>query len=145
MWDRHAIQVDTINYQTLSLEVNDEIFDPEKNECTTLSMQTAITDFDEEDNLICVKLRILNGYDDDVVRLADSDFWMDIVIEGVFKVDLDKFPKDKIVAWANSNAPLILYPYAREVAYSLTNRVFKDSAAMLPLLTLPTVHNHNDK
>lgn len=145
MWDRHAIQVDTINYLTLSLEVNDETFDPEKNECTSFNMLTAITDFDEKDNTIGVRLRILNGYDDDITRIAESDFWLDIVVEGVFKVDLEKFPKDKISAWANTNAPLIIYPYAREVAYSLTNRVFKDSATMLPLLTLPTVHSHKDK
>jgi preprotein translocase subunit SecB len=142
MWDKHAIQVETINYVTLSLDINTEIFDPEVSDSKSFSMNVAVSEFDEEHNTIGVRLRIANGFNEDFTRLTTSDFWMDIVIEGVFKVDLDKFPKDKIENWANINAPLILYPYAREVAHSLTSRVFKDSAALLPLLTLPTVHSH---
>jgi preprotein translocase subunit SecB len=142
MWDKHAIQISTINYITLSLDINTEIFDSEKNDSKSFQMNVGISDYDEEDNTIGVRLRVSNGFDENFERILSSDFWMDIVIEGIFNVDLDKFPKDKIEPWANINAPLILYPYAREVAHSLTSRVFKDSAALLPLLTLPTVHNH---
>ena len=139
MWDIHAIQLVTINYQKLNLEVNNEVFDPQNYRNDSFSMQTGSSGFDPETNEIMVGLRILNGFDEEGNKDPECDFWMEIQLEGVFTVNPDEFSIEKIPSWAKGNAPLILYPYAREVAYSLTNRIFKDSAALLPLLTVPTV------
>ncbi|HCG8028983.1 TPA: protein-export chaperone SecB [Vibrio parahaemolyticus] len=139
MWDLHAIQIDNINFIKTCIEKNPLGEESDHN----FSMQCARTEFSDEENTIGVKVTAKIGYDDDQEKIPDAEFWMEIIIEGIFTVDLSRFPRDKIDVWANQNAPLTLYPYVREAAYSLTSRVMKDAAAILPLLTVPTVRTTN--
>lgn len=138
MWDKHAIQIETINTIKLSIEKNEDYTKPHESK-NDFMMHCATTDYDQENKIICVKLSVFIGFDKDKNKIIDAEFWMEVVIEGIFSVDESSFPMDKINVWANQNAPLILYPYAREAAFSLTNRILDDSAAILPLLTLPTI------
>jgi preprotein translocase subunit SecB len=138
MWDLHAIQIETINYIKTYFEVNEEHFDPAVNNNDKFTLETAHTEL-MDDNTVAVKIRVLSGFNEDGSKIEDADFWMEVVIEGFFKVDSDNFPLDKVNVWADRNGPLILYPYAREVVQSLTYRVFDNGVAILPLLTVPTI------
>ena len=102
-------------------------------------MHCARTEYNQENNKIGVKVSAFIGFDNEREKLQNTQFWMEVIIEGVFIVDETRFPIEKIHIWAEQNAPLILYPYVREAAFSLTSRVLKDSAALLPLLTVPTI------
>lgn len=139
MWDLHAIQIETINHLKQSIEMNTS-FDPllETSE-DSFSMQCAKTRYDSDTKSIGVKVSAQIGFDDDGEPISTAQYWMEIEIEGIFAIDEEKFPIDKLDVWATQNAPLTLYPFVRESAYSLTNRVLKDSAAILPLLTVPTI------
>lgn len=136
MWERHAIQVKSVNNLVLYIESNTSI---ESTDSGEFMMQSSRTDFDSEDSTIAVKIAVMIGYDESGSRVDSADFWLKVDIEGVFSVDTSKFPIDKIDVWAEQNAPLILYPYAREAAMTLTSRVLKHGAALFPLLTVPTI------
>lgn len=138
MWEKHAIQIETVNTLKLSIERNSDYADDHKTE-NNFMMHCATTDYDSDSKIIGVKLSVYIGYDEEKNKIQDSEFWLEVVLEGIFSVDEEKFPLDKIDIWAQQNAPLILYPYAREASFSLTNRVLEDSAAILPLLTVPTI------
>ncbi|UFN71097.1 hypothetical protein LN249_19840 [Vibrio alginolyticus] len=139
MWDLHAIQIDTINFLKTNIERNPNGSKGDNN----FAMQCARTEFDSTDNTVGVKVSAFIGYDEDGLPLPEAEFWMEIVVEGIFEVDTERFPIDKINVWAQQNAPLILYPYVREAGYSLTSRILKDSTAILPLLTVSTVKTSN--
>lgn len=147
MWERHAIQINNLNYLISSVEVNTELDYANLNIDTltaentenSFKMRSMRTDYDPVTSTIAVKTEISIGYDDDLHKIESANFWLHVAVEGIFSVDEDKFPIEKIDHWAVHNAPLVLYPYAREVAYNLTIRVLKDGAVLLPLLSLPVV------
>ena len=68
---------------------------------------------------------------------TETPFSMKIELRGEFRINEREFPIDKIDDWARKNAPLILLPYLREQAFSLTARCgFKP--LVLPLFVVPT-------
>ncbi|WP_421318579.1 protein-export chaperone SecB [Aeromonas veronii] len=147
MWERHAIQIENINYLISSIEVNTDLdyaninvdMLTAENAENSFQMRSMRTEYDHESKHIAVKLEISIGYDENLQKIQTANFWLHVAVEGIFTVDEDKFPVNKIEHWAAHNAPLTLYPYAREVAYSLSSRVLKDGAVLFPLLTLPVV------
>ncbi|WP_345853988.1 protein-export chaperone SecB [Shewanella algae] len=137
MWEPHAIQVTSINHLKMYIESNPKFGSQSPEQ--TFSLKVAKTNFNPEDASIGVKISVTIGLSEEGERLDDAEFWMEVIIEGIFKVNLEKFPLEKIDIWAEQNAPMILYPYARETAFSLTNRICKEGAGLLPLLHVPTI------
>ena len=143
MYDKHPIQLVNVSYKKLSIEINQSKSNDNQEESSHLfKMRFAHSDYDHSQHIIGVKLNISIGYEYDEIsqplKMTDSEYWLEVTVGGIFKVDENSFPIDKIETWANSNAPLVLYSYAREAAYSLTNRINKDATAILPLLSVPT-------
>lgn len=148
MWDNHSIQLQTINYKKLYIEANTDL-QIEKSDSADMNidgsfqMRTANTTLGD-DNLLGVKLSLLVGFNENHDRIDTEPFWLDVELEGIFEVNSDTFPVEQLDSWAKRNAPLILYPYAREVAFNLTSRVLNTTAVVLPLLTVPTIKNDNN-
>lgn len=145
MWDPHSIQLLTVNYRKLSIEANPDYDSEVKSETAnedeenSFLMRTANTEFDDDNNTIGVMVSILVGIDKEGEKIEDSEFWLEVELEGTFEVNKETFATDMIDSWASKNAPLTLYPYAREAAFSLTSRVMNKTAVVLPLLTVPVV------
>lgn len=138
MFKAHAIQIKHLNFLTLSIVRNRE-YQPEAVDVPQeFSLQTAHSEFDEENSEIAVKAKILIGYNDQGQKLDNAEFYLEVEVEGFFSVDLSLFPQDQIFHWAEHNAPYTLYPYLREGVYAMTARLFPH-AALLPLLEVPTV------
>lgn len=154
MYEKHPIQLVSVSYHKLSIELNpnrhESLAIDNRNDGNLFQMRFAHSEYNRDNHTIGVKLNISIGYEYDGVstpqKISSSDFWLEVTVEGVFLVDEAVFPVDKIESWASSNAPLVLYSYAREAAFSLTNRLGKDSTVVLPLLSVPTfriVQSHN--
>lgn len=147
MWDKHAIQIRDISYKKLYLEVSDNVGSSDLSDAVdaidddggTFRIAIARTEFDDELNRISVKIKVQVGYNDDSEQIQDECFWLEVEVEGHFQVDPENFPLEKLELWASQNAPLTLYPYAREAVHSLSSRAMPDSAIMLPLLVVPSV------
>lgn len=146
MWDSHSIQLLTVNYRKLSIEANpsynsepSNANEPSEDEENSFLMRTANTEFNDNNNTIGVMVSILVGIDKEGNKIEDSEFWLEVIMEGIFEVDKETFNPDMIDSWASKNAPLTLYPYAREAAFSLTSRILNNTAVVLPLLTVPVV------
>lgn len=145
MWDSHSIQLLTVNYRKLSVEANpsydseSKAKSPKEEEENSFLMRTANTEFNDDNNTVGVMVSILVGIDKEGNNLEDSEFWLEVVMEGIFEVDTETFDPKMIDSWASKNAPLTLYPYAREAAFSLTSRMMNNTAVVLPLLTVPVV------
>lgn len=88
--------------------------------------------YDESEHSIAVKIAATIGYDDENVP-----FEMRVELVGVFVVDEKRFPLVHLDHWAETNAPLVLYPYLREHVYSLTGRLGV-MPVLLPLFEIPT-------
>ena len=97
------------------------------------SIHTGHSDYDEKRHTIEIAVRLEIGEEEG----TKSPFRMTIVLGGVFIVDETEFPMEHIIDWAKQNAPIILYPYLREQAFSLTARC-GFPGIILPLLTVPT-------
>ncbi|VGM95237.1 Uncharacterised protein [uncultured Avibacterium sp.] len=146
MYEKHPIQLVSVSYHKLSIELNQKQQENLTSEIdensNSFQMRFAHSEYDKEMKSIGVKLNISIGYEYDGVstpqKISNCDFYLEVTVEGIFLVDESLFPIDKIESWASSNAPLVLYSYAREAAFSLTNRLDKNSAAILPLLSVPT-------
>jgi preprotein translocase subunit SecB len=99
-------------------------------------LKTAHSSYDEGRHVIEVSVIIEYGIEtkpDEIVPYA-----LRAHIMGQFRVDEEKFKKEKIDKWAQINAPYILYPYLREHVFALTARGGFDPV-LLPLVELPTV------
>lgn len=131
----HAIQLAGIKVLELSIVVNPGVdasrtktFD----DSGSFSWIIGHSDYDKEDREIVVRAIINIGEEED-----ESPFKLKIAMAGIFEVDDSRFPLIHLTHWAENNAPLILYPYLRELAYSLTTRA-GFPGVMLPLLQIPT-------
>lgn len=99
-------------------------------------LKTAHSSYDQDRHIIEVGVIIEYGIEtkpDEVLP-----FSLRAHIMGQFRVDEEKFKKEKIDKWARINAPYILYPYLREHVFALTARSGFDPV-LLPLVELPTV------
>lgn len=127
----HAIQLIELRVAELAFKVN--LSAPKDSALEEFSIATAHSDYDAEKHQIRVKMRVVSGDDDD----EDSILNLKVELLGVFEIDEKEFPVDKVIHWAEHNAPLVLYPYVRENVYSLTSRA-GFTEALLPLIEIPT-------
>lgn len=92
------------------------------------------TDFDDETSEVSVKVELVIEPGEEKL---DRPFSMRIVVVGHFKVDTEKFPVNFIPDWCQNNAPIILLPFIREHAYSLSVRA-GFNPIILPLVEVPS-------
>ncbi|KIH76259.1 preprotein translocase subunit SecB [Geoalkalibacter ferrihydriticus] len=132
----HPIQVQGVLVKELFISANGPPSEDKGVEGGRFSLMVGHSEYDEEDKEISVSLKLEVGFEEDE-KENSAPFSMRIEIVGNFKVDESEFPVEHIDHWAQRNAPLILFPYLREHAYSLTARCgFKPM--LLPLLEVPT-------
>lgn len=131
----HPIQIQGIKVRELFVR-NNAMTDDSDELSGDFEFKVGHTEFNAEESSIDVGLVIVMGKPED----PDSDELLDLKVHlhAKFSIDVKLFPVDKIEHWAVHNAPLILYPYAREQVYALTGRTLK-SPILLPLLQVPTV------
>lgn len=111
-----------------ALEINEQ----------TVSIGVGIGDYDEEDNVIGVAIKLESTMKDEEGEIDDeTPYSLKIILEGVFRVTDDSVSIEQIQRWAENAAPYVLFPYLREQAYALTSRMgFKP--LILPLIQVPT-------
>lgn len=68
---------------------------------------------------------------------SEASFYIKVHVMGIFSVNVDEFPMDKLEHWSKHNAPILLLPYVRENVYALSAR--GKINLILPLVTLPTL------
>ncbi len=131
----YPIQLISLNVIELYIKIKKPI-EPEALELDEkdFTIYTGHSDYNEEKHLIEISIRLIIGEGEG----DETPFEMRIVLGGAFTVDETKFPKESIIDWAKQNAPIILYPYLREQAFSLTARCGLPGI-ILPLLTVPTI------
>ena len=127
----HAIQLVALRVCDLAIHVDLSV--PKDAETGAFTLETGRSGYDAEEKKIQVKLTVRVGADEN----AKPPFKLEVSIHGTFQIDESRFPAKFVEDWAEKNAPLILYPYAREQVYSLTQRA-GFSEALLPLLEIPT-------
>lgn len=131
----HAIQLVGIKILELSIVVNPDIITENARTdfdgAGPFSWNIGHSDYDHERKGIVVKAIINMGEEE------KSPFKLKIEMAGIFEVDESRFPLIHIEHWASNNAPLVLYPYLRELAYGLTTRA-GFPGVLLPLLQVPT-------
>ncbi len=134
----HPIQIASIHVRKLYINVNDpSAYDDAEGYSKNFEMEVAVSEFDETDNLIHVRMRakigILAGEEgsDEFTDDQDSPINLMVDLRGTLEVDPDNFPLDKVEHFAMNNAALLIYPYLREHVMGLTIR------AGLPGLILP--------
>lgn len=130
--DRHPIQLVEVTVEELYFRKRGHRESEDQE--LEFSLTVSRSDYNKSEQMFSVKVEIevepekepgLKPYD------------MRASIAGHFKVDEDNFPSDKIYAFAESNAPIILIPYLREQAYSLTVRAGVDPL-IFPLVQVPS-------
>ncbi len=135
-YNLHPIQLEKIEVLQLSIKVKDsspEVEGKDSLDSGDFGLYHAHSDYDTNHKLIAVKAGI---------SIKDEDsfpFLLETEIMGIFSVDDENFPMDKLEHWARTNAPLTLYPYLREHVYGLTSRAGFDGGVILPLFAVPTL------
>lgn len=130
--DRHPIQLLNITVEEVFFKKNyqnqEEKYDNE------FSLVVSRSEYDAEEKMFSVKLdMIIESEKEGPQRPYD----MRISISGHFSVDEDQFPNDQIYKFADHNAPILLIPYIREHAYSMSTRAGVDPI-IFPLVQVPT-------
>ncbi|SDS79041.1 preprotein translocase subunit SecB [Pseudomonas prosekii] len=97
------------------------------------SLTVSRSEYDPEEKIISVRLEMNIEPESGAV---DRPYEMRIKIAGHFEVDEEKFPIEHINNFAENNAPVILIPYIREQAYSLSIRAGVDPV-IFPLVQVP--------
>jgi preprotein translocase subunit SecB len=140
--DKHAIQlvdltVDEISFKRL-------LWGDDKDYPHDFSLTVSRSDYDPEEKTISVRLEMAVSPNHDDDGNPDRPFEMRIMIAGHFEVDDAAFPIDKVHHWAENNAPVILIPYMREHAFSVSLRGGV-TPVLFPLIQVPTfkvIQNH---
>ena len=131
--DRHAIQLSNITVDELYIKTLDRESFVDKDFPRDFSLTVSRSEYDPEEKIISVRLEMNIQPESDVV---DRPYEMRIKIAGHFEVDEEKFPIEQINNFAENNAPVILIPYIREQAYSLSIRAGVDPV-LFPLVQVP--------
>lgn len=126
----HAIQLVAVQPMELSIRVHADPSELEDFE-GLVKLESAHSPYDEEDKTLQVRVRAT--IPEEVGQLIS----LHVEIVGAFKVDENRFDKKHIEAWANLNAPLVLYPFLREQVFSLSVRVGVQGL-IVPLIEVPT-------
>lgn len=130
MANHHPIQIEAVRVLELALNLKD----PEKALSASdlpFKFSTGHTKFDPDQKAISVGVIGEIGTSDD-----DTPFHVKVHLIGVFSVNTDVFPLDKVEDWAQNNAPLLLLPFLREHIYGLCNRAGLKEV-FVPLLVIP--------
>lgn len=120
MEKKHPIQIADIQIKQLSLNVLDPIECRKNDLAAKVVLKHGSSQFDEIQRTIAVGFlcEINKEVENQSIR---APFEMVVEIIGIFTVG-DEFPEDKILHWANRNAPYILLPYLRENVAALLSR-----------------------
>ncbi|WP_092274776.1 protein-export chaperone SecB [Pseudomonas prosekii] len=131
--DRHAIQLSNITVDELYIKTLDRESFVDKDFPRDFSLTVSRSEYDPEEKIISVRLEMNIEPESGAV---DRPYEMRIKIAGHFEVDEEKFPIEHINNFAENNAPVILIPYIREQAYSLSIRAGVDPV-IFPLVQVP--------
>ncbi|WP_053140630.1 protein-export chaperone SecB [Erwinia billingiae] len=142
----HAAQLKSLQILKLGIEVHNAVAALHEDFVLgDFSIETGRSDFNHETSSINVRMRVrmghflmgdMKGHEKEDDSSAEP---ISLVAEvgGVFNINTEEFPEQHIHHWAETNAPLILYPYLREQVYGLSTRV-GIKQVLLPLLEIPT-------
>lgn len=143
----HAAQLKALQVFKLGIEVHDpDVALSDDFDLGEFSLENGRSDFNGENSSINVRMRVRAGryaVDNDQPSPKDEEHLSQpisfiVEIGGIFRIDTSTFPIEHVHSWAESNAPLILYPYLREQVYGLSTRV-GIKPVLLPLLEIPTM------
>jgi preprotein translocase subunit SecB len=134
----HAIQLVSVETRELFIRLNGQISeDLDSFYKEHLEIRSAHSEFNSEENIIHVGLRLSLGMDKDVALPIS----MRVEITGTFTVNIDDFSVKHIDDWATKNAPYILYPFVREHSFALAIRCGLPPM-ILPMVQVPTITSH---
>lgn len=128
--EKHPIQLESLIVKELVLNITDYHSSMQDEQELNITYSLGTTEYDKENKVIAV------GFICEVNNLDKKPFYIKVEILGIFSVDEEKFPIDKLDHWSKHNAPQLLMPYIRENVYSLSNKA--GVKVILPLVTLPT-------
>lgn len=132
----HPIQLLNVSVEELHLKIIDrELLSGDYPR--EFGLTVGRSDYNSEDKTIAVRMLMEIEPVFDENGNSDRPFEMKICICGYFDVDDTAFPVDKVHDWAEKNAPVILIPYMRENAYSLSLRCGIEPV-IFPLVQVPT-------
>jgi len=135
--ENHPIQLRAINIGELHIRLNgapDRSYSPSGEQ---FQLTPSWTEYDSEDKTVGVRVKIDIGDLETDSGESTAPFDLTVEVTGIFEVDDTRFDTKHVAHWAKHNAPMILYPYARENVYSLTTRS-GFTGVILPLLVVPT-------
>ncbi|NAT66929.1 hypothetical protein CU664_28615, partial [Pseudomonas syringae pv. actinidifoliorum] len=128
--ERHPIQLVNITVDELYIKSLDRDFS-DKNYPKEFSLTVSRSEYDSDEKAISVRLELNLAPDGNEI---DRPFEMRILIAGHFEVDEDNFDVTLVDKFAEVNAPILLIPYMREQAYSLSLRAGMEPV-IFPLVT----------
>jgi preprotein translocase subunit SecB len=126
----HAIQLVDLRVAELAIKV--DLSFPKDANLGSFTIETGRSNYDREKHQIQVMMKVMSGYDEEKTPLK-----LVVELHARFEIDESSFDIQYVEDWAERNAPLVLYPYARENVYALTARS-GFSEALLPLIEIPT-------
>ncbi|MEM8103182.1 protein-export chaperone SecB [Morganella morganii] len=139
----HPIQIASIHVGKLYINVNNPMAfeDDAESYSNNFDLEVAVSDFDDVDRLIHVRLRakigIINGEgSDEFIDDKESPINLMVELRGALEVNTEAFPMDKLEHFSMYNAPLLIYPYLREHVMGLTTRAGL-RGLILPLFEVP--------
>jgi len=137
----HPIQLLSVETEELSIVVHERVKFLNNDYPKDFDYTIFSTEFDEDQSIIKVKVELnVKPAEEGTI---DRPFSLKVGVAGAFKVDTSIFPVDKLDIFIVHNAPLILLPYVREHAFSLTQRAGFE-AIILPLVEVPTIKVTNN-
>ncbi|HBP6795649.1 TPA: hypothetical protein L6B24_09680 [Pseudomonas aeruginosa] len=131
----YPIQLANIFVDEVHAVVHDRVAFEDKDYPRDFEYSLYSSEYNEEKSTISVKVEFEIKPSTDEI---DRPFSMKIVVTGQFKVDAKVFPMKFLDDWATNNAPVVLIPYIRENAYTLSHRIGFEPI-MLPMIEVPTV------
>jgi preprotein translocase subunit SecB len=132
--DRHPVQLVNITVDELYIKSLDRESFVDKEFPKEFTLTVSRSEYDTERKVISVRLEMNLAPEDE--NVIDRPFEMRIKLAGHFEVDEEKFDMTQIDKFAEVSGPVILIPYIREHAYSLSMRAGVDPV-MFPLVQVP--------
>lgn len=97
------------------------------------------SEYDPENKIIQVSVQLETEDGEPDQSLSGSiPYYIKVKLSGIFEIDDQSFPADRIFEWASTNAVFIFYPFLREHVFALTARG-GFSPFILPLVEVPTI------
>lgn len=136
----HPIQLIDVKVLKLNFELfaTEDVSAESSKGPETFRFQHTHSTIDEDEKRFAVKVRaLLDDTSADSDNESDTKWKMEIELVGLFEYQShEDFSIDRLEAFAERNAPLILYPYLREHVYSCAIRADVERP-MLPLFQVP--------